>query len=460
MRLTILELEARWGASTHVLAEVDARLAAKCDADLVVLPEAALHGYVSPEGDSDLGPFAESLDGPTGRACAALAVKYGVHLVAPLVLREDAALFNAMVCFDPRGDIVFVYRKRHPWIPETWATAGEASPPVVEIAGAVVTIAICYDLHFLPTDAVRELDAADVLLFPSAAAIRARAALRADDRERELGAGRRPRARARWILRGRPGRQRGRARESRPHRSHLAAQGIGISGAKIAQLSACTVGSMTTPTPKLRVLIFSASLRTDSLNTKLAQLAARVATAQGATVDLASMQDFDVPSYDGDLEGSAGIPAGAQELKRRLIESDAFVIASPDNNASIPGVLKNAIDWTSRFRPQPFDERHALLLSASPSMAGGNRGLWSLRIPLEHLGTRVFPDMFSLSTAHKAFAGDTIADPTLLARFEKTVQAFLSLAEAAKHYLCMKRAWVEFLGEPPGSPADRVDLPA
>jgi len=168
MRLTILELEARWGASTHVLAEVDARLAAKCDADLVLLPEAALHGYVSPEGDSDLGPFAESLDGPTARACAALAVKYRIYLVAPLVLREGPALFNAMVCFGLRGELVFVYRKRHPWIPETWATAGNASPPVVAIAGAVVTIAICYDLHFLSTDAVRELEASDVLLFPSA----------------------------------------------------------------------------------------------------------------------------------------------------------------------------------------------------------------------------------------------------------------------------------------------------
>jgi len=65
--------------------------------------------------------------------------------------------------------------------------------------------------------------------------------------------------------------------------------------------------------------------------------------------------------------------------------------------------------------------------------------------------------MFSLATAHKAFAGDEIADPALRARFETTVLAFLSLAEAAKHYPCMKRAWVEFLGEPPGGAADRVD---
>jgi len=214
---------------------------------------------------------------------------------------------------------------------------------------------------------------------------------------------------------------------------------------------------MPTSQAPLRVLLFSASLRAESLNTRLVRLAARVLEKQGATVDLASMREFDVPSYDGDAETASGIPLGAQELHRRLLANDAFIIASPEYNASMPGLLKNAIDWTSRFRPQPFDGRHALLMSASPSMAGGNRGLWSLRMPLEHLGTRVYPDMFSLAAAHKAFADDRIADDALQARFEKNLQAFLSLAEAAKHYPCIKRAWVEFLGETPGTPADRVD---
>ena len=210
-------------------------------------------------------------------------------------------------------------------------------------------------------------------------------------------------------------------------------------------------------TPKLKVLVFAASLRAASLNRTLAGLAARVAEQFGATVDLASMRDFDVPLFDSELETTSPIPHGAQELRRRLLASDAFILASPEYNGSMPGSIKNLIDWTSRFRPQPFDGRHALLMSASPSLAGGNRGLWALRVPLEHLGTRVFPDMFSLSMAHKAFAGDEIADPALRARFEKNLEAFLSLAEAAKHYPCMKKAWVEFLGEPPGVGEDRVD---
>lgn len=213
------------------------------------------------------------------------------------------------------------------------------------------------------------------------------------------------------------------------------------------------------PPTTLRVLVFAASLRADSLNHTLAALAGRVAAEHGATVDLASMREFDVPAYDGDLEVAQGIPDGARELHRRLTASDAFIIASPEYNGSMPGVLKNLIDWTSRFRPQPFDGRHGLLLSASPSLVGGNRGLWALRVPFEHMGTRIYPDMFSLSMAHKAFAGGDITDPALKARFEKTILAFLSLAEAATHYPCMKRAWVEFLGEPPGAGVDRVDEP-
>lgn len=168
MRLTILELAARWGDAGGVLDEVDARLAAGPPSDLVVLPEAALHGYVSPEGDFDLARFAEPLDGSTGARCAAIAKAHGVHLVAPLVLREGAALYNAIACFDPAGAPVFVYRKRHPWFPETWATPGGEPPPVVEIAGRTITCAICFDVHFLATDAARELAAADVLVFPSA----------------------------------------------------------------------------------------------------------------------------------------------------------------------------------------------------------------------------------------------------------------------------------------------------
>ena len=211
------------------------------------------------------------------------------------------------------------------------------------------------------------------------------------------------------------------------------------------------------PEARVRVLLFSASLRADSLNTRLASLARATMEKAGAAVDWAAMQDFDAPAYNQDVETGPGVPPGPKELHRRLEASDAFAIASPEYNASMPGQLKNVIDWVSRMRPQPFNTRHALLLSASPSMAGGNRGLWALRIPLEHLGARVFPDMFSLAQAHKAFGADgALVDKQLAGRFEENLRGFLDLAEAAKHYPCIKRAWVEFLGEP-GPPVGRVE---
>ena len=209
----------------------------------------------------------------------------------------------------------------------------------------------------------------------------------------------------------------------------------------------------------IRCLVFGASLRRGSLNDRLAALAADVVEEQGATVDRASMAEFDCPSYDFDVEQSDGLPAPAVEFCRRLKATDAFIVASPEYNASMPGVLKNSIDWVSRARPQPFNGKQALLMSASPSMAGGNRGLWSLRVPLEHLGTRIYPDMFSLAQAHEAFADDgRIKSDVLQQRFVSTIGCFLDLVEAARHYPALKKQWVEFLGERPDKTIDRVEV--
>src|SRR6266568_364488 len=186
----------------------------------------------------------------------------------------------------------------------------------------------------------------------------------------------------------------------------------------------------------VRVLVFSASLRAESLNTRLANLARGVIENHGGTVDLATMEQF----------------------RSRIEDVDAFVIASPEYNGSFPGVLKNVIDWVSRYRPQPFNAKQGMLISASPSMVGGNRGLWALRVPLEHLGARMYPDMFSLAQAHQAFAPDgRIANQTLADRLDKTFVGFLDLVEAAKRYPCVKKAWVEFLGEHPDAATDRSE---
>jgi len=210
----------------------------------------------------------------------------------------------------------------------------------------------------------------------------------------------------------------------------------------------------------MRFLVMSASLRTGSLNTRLARLVEETMVLKGASVDFASMQEFEAPCFNSDVERDEGLPEGANRFRQRLEANDAFVICSPEYNASLPGGLKNSVDWVSRFSPQPFNQRQGLLMSASPSMGGGNRGLWSLRMPFEHLGARMYPEMFSLAQAHQAFTDEgRLVDDQLQARFESTVYAFMELVEAAKHYPCAKTAWIEFLGEHPDRSFDRVDAP-
>jgi chromate reductase len=208
----------------------------------------------------------------------------------------------------------------------------------------------------------------------------------------------------------------------------------------------------------IRFLVFSASLRKDSLNTQLAKLAKESIEKLNGKVDYAEMSEFDCPSFNSDNETAGGNPGGAIELNKRILANDAIVLASPEYNGSMPGLIKNAIDWVSRFRPQPINEKQILLMSASPSMVGGNRGVLALRVPLEHLGGRVFPNMFSLAMAHKAFSADgKLADPTLTKRFEDNIISFMNLVEAQTQYPCIKKAWVEFLGEKTDGVTERVE---
>ena len=178
----------------------------------------------------------------------------------------------------------------------------------------------------------------------------------------------------------------------------------------------------------MRILAFPGARRRDSLNRKLVSLAARIVERSGATVDLAELREFDMPLYDGDDEAGSGIPAGAQELARRLSVADGFLISSPEYNFGTPGVLKNAIDWTSRIKPQPWRGKVGCLISASPSLVGGNRGLWCTRVSLEVLSAIVHPDMFSLAQAHQAFdESGKLKDAALAKRLETSVESYLSL---------------------------------
>jgi chromate reductase, NAD(P)H dehydrogenase (quinone) len=209
----------------------------------------------------------------------------------------------------------------------------------------------------------------------------------------------------------------------------------------------------------VRLLVLGASLSSTSLNNRLADIVSDICERRGATIERARIRDFDCPFYDADLEKESGTPTGAQDFAARLKASDGFVIAAPEYNASMPAAVKNLIDWASRLRPQPFNGMQALLVSASPSMVGGNRGLWALRVPLEHLGARVYPDMFSLARAHQSFDDEgRIANDALQQRLETTLDCFMDLVEATKLYPVLKKQWIEFLGEQPDAATDRVEV--
>lgn len=157
-----------------------------------------------------------------------------------------------------------------------------------------------------------------------------------------------------------------------------------------------------------KLLAFSGSARSGSLNKILANAATEAARAAGAKVTLIDLRDFAMPVYDGDLEAKEGIPSKARELKALFMAHNGLLIASPENNASISSMLKNTLDWVSRPDSGqnglvPYQNKVAGLLSASPGALGGLRGLVHLRAILQTLNVQVISEQFALGRAHEAF---------------------------------------------------------
>lgn len=160
---------------------------------------------------------------------------------------------------------------------------------------------------------------------------------------------------------------------------------------------------------KPKILAVAGSARKDSFNKKLIRIGAEEARKAGADVTLIDLADFRLPLYDGDLEAEQGLPENAKALKKLFIEHDGFLFSSPEYNSSIPGVFKNVIDWVSRpEKTDPvylvaFRGKVAALMSASPSVLGGLRGLVHLRLLLENIYTMVLPEQVTISKANEAF---------------------------------------------------------
>lgn len=164
----------------------------------------------------------------------------------------------------------------------------------------------------------------------------------------------------------------------------------------------------------VRIAAISGSLRRDSHNTRLLRfVAGRIGgdAAGGAVeIDEISLLDLDLPMMNEDLEREQGHPPAVLELKRRMIAADALLFASPEYNGSLTPALKNAIDWATRPREDEaplacFKGKVTGLLSASPGVLGGLRGLRHLRLILNQIGAIVLPGEYALASCHEGFDG-------------------------------------------------------
>lgn len=183
-----------------------------------------------------------------------------------------------------------------------------------------------------------------------------------------------------------------------------------------------------------RILAFAGSLRRESYNKRLLKIAVRAAQEEGAEVTEIDLQDFRMPVLDQDMERAEGLPASARQLKKLMVDHDGFLIASPEYNSSVTGVLKNTIDWASRpAEGEPplvaFQGKIAAIIAASPGGLGGLRGLVHLRAILGNIGVLVLPEQLAVPKAHEAFAEDgSLADGKLQGRVEQIGRRLVQVA--------------------------------
>jgi chromate reductase, NAD(P)H dehydrogenase (quinone) len=179
----------------------------------------------------------------------------------------------------------------------------------------------------------------------------------------------------------------------------------------------------------VRLLAFAGALRTGSFNRKLIALAAAHATTLGAEVDLLDLREIPLPPYDGDIETGPGLPAEAKAFRERIAKANAIFISTPEYNHSIPGTLKNVIDWASRPPAQPFRGKVAGIVAASPGPYGGSRALPDLRKVLATLGVLVVPAQLALARAGDMFGPEgNLRDPGIRSSLEGVVKDVIDLA--------------------------------
>lgn len=177
----------------------------------------------------------------------------------------------------------------------------------------------------------------------------------------------------------------------------------------------------------LNILGISGSLRAKSFNT-LALHAAGTLMPEGMSLTIASYGD--IPLYNQDTQDQ-GMPASVIRLRDEIARADGVLVASPEYNFSISGVLKNAIDWLSRLPDQPFKGKPVALLSASGGPLGGARAQYDVRKILGSQDALVLlkPEIFIGQAQNRFDAGGKLTDEatrTLLGAQMLAFQAWIA----------------------------------
>jgi chromate reductase len=181
----------------------------------------------------------------------------------------------------------------------------------------------------------------------------------------------------------------------------------------------------------MKILAISGSLRSGSHNTVLLRAAAATAP-NGVEVELYEGLK-EIPPYDADDDVPDGLPEPVRRFKDALDGADAVLVATPEYNSSIPGVLKNALDWASRpLAESPVRNKPVAVLSSSTGMFGGVWAAAETRKVLGALGARSLEDTVSVAKAHERLADGV--DATLLAEL-KTLVGSLAAAVASREAL-------------------------
>ncbi len=182
----------------------------------------------------------------------------------------------------------------------------------------------------------------------------------------------------------------------------------------------------------MTILAFAGALRAGSFNRKLLAVAVEALRGQ-ADIDLLDLREVPMPPYDGDIESNQGLPEGALRFKERIAAADALLICTPEYNHSIPGTLKNVIDWASRPPGNPFKGKVALLMGASAGSYGAVRGVLALRQVLTAVGVLILPATVQVIRAAEAFdASGKLVDPKYMAQVEKTSAELLLVTRLMK----------------------------